>query len=288
MGKLKLRAHPIGTPAAADCFARVCFRREKARGYRGNPFPLAMAFFLSPPARVCVSRLIRAHTFGRLLVTGIFSLGVATAAETGAKAAAPAAPLVWKLDNLQSVAGQTPAVEGAPKIGRGATGAAAAQFDGKADGLIFPVNPLAGLGQFTVEILFSPAVDGEPEQRFFHAQDEAGRRMLIELRLNKAGEWWLDTYLKPVEGNGLALIDPKKVHPAGRWYWAALRYDGKTMSSFVNGQKELEGELAFEPMGAGQASLGVRLNRVYWFKGAIREVRFHPAALPPEKLQKGE
>ncbi|MEO7412644.1 MAG: LamG-like jellyroll fold domain-containing protein [Opitutaceae bacterium] len=181
-----------------------------------------------------------------------------------------------------------PTIEGSPKIIRENSGAMAAHFDGKADGFIVPVNPLAGLSQFTIEILFSPAADGAVEQRFFHAEDTAGRRALIELRLNKAGEWWLDTYLKPLAGNGLPLIDPKKVHPVDKWYWAALRYDGKTMSSFVNGQKELEGELAFEPMGTGQASVGVRLNRVYWFKGAIREVRFHSTAVAPDRLQKSE
>jgi Concanavalin A-like lectin/glucanases superfamily len=247
-----------------------------------------MAFFVSSARWVRVRRSILLQAIPGLLVANSFFLGAVDAAEAGTKNAAPAAPLVWKLDGLKSVGGQTPAWEGAPKIVRVASGVAGVQFDGKADGLIFPVNPLAGLAQFTVEILFSPAVDGEPEQRFFHAQDEAGRRVLIELRLNKEGEWWLDTFLKPIAGNGLPLIDAKKVHPAGRWYWAALRYDGKTMSSFVNGQKELEGELAFEAMGAGQASVGVRLNRVYWFKGAIREVRFSPVALAPEKLQKSE
>jgi hypothetical protein len=32
--------------------------------------------------------------------------------------------------------------------------------------------------------------------------------------------------------------------------------------------------------------VGVRQNKVYWFKGAIKEVRFTPAALAPEKLQR--
>ena len=32
--------------------------------------------------------------------------------------------------------------------------------------------------------------------------------------------------------------------------------------------------------------LGVRQNKVYWFKGAIAEVRFHDTALPDEQLQR--
>ena len=50
--------------------------------------------------------------------------------------------------------------------------------------------------------------------------------------------------------------------------------------------KELERAAKFERFGPGQTSLGVRQNRVYWFKGAIREVRFHDEAVAVEKLQR--
>ena len=120
-----------------------------------------------------------------------------------------------------------------------------------------------------------------------HAQDAAGRRALIELRLDGKGGWWLDTYLGgAAAGSGTTLIDPKRVHPTGRWYWAALRFDGKKMTDFVNGAPELEGDATWGPMGEGKISLGVRQNKVYWFKGAIREVRFTPVVLPAEKLQR--
>ena len=36
---------------------------------------------------------------------------------------------------------------------------------------------------------------------------------------------------------------------------------------------------------AGKTSLGVRQNLVYWFKGSLREVRFHPVALASAALQ---
>ena len=39
-------------------------------------------------------------------------------------------------------------------------------------------------------------------------------------------------------------------------------------------------------MAAGQVSLGVRQNKVYWFKGGIREVRWHATALKAEQLQR--
>lgn len=199
---------------------------------------------------------------------------------------ATVAPTVWRLDNLKEIGGQIPVIEGAPKIETDRAGGPAVIFDGKRDGLFFPVNPLAGWSRFTIEILFSPAGDGPVEQRFLHAQDEVGRRALIETRLNRSGGWWLDTFLRSGSLPGFTAIDPKKVHATDRWYWAAMSYDGKVMTSFVNGEKQVEGEVRFDPMGPGQISLGVRLNRVSWFKGAIREVRFHPAALTPSALQR--
>jgi hypothetical protein len=60
---------------------------------------------------------------------------------------------------------------------------------------------------------------------------------------------------------------------------------GKHRTHFINGEKELEADGEFGPMAAGQISLGVRQNKVCWFKGSIREVRFHPAALAEEILQ---
>jgi hypothetical protein len=58
------------------------------------------------------------------------------------------------------------------------------------------------------------------------------------------------------------------------------------MAHYVNGEKELESPGAFVAFGRGQTSLGVRQNKVFWFKGMIAEVRFHPEALPEEKLQR--
>jgi len=192
---------------------------------------------------------------------------------------------VWKLDQASTVGGLTPSLIGTPRVVE-EDGAKAMVFDGAHDGILLPAVPLAGWKAFTVEILFRPAEGGLAEQRFVHVQDNATKwRLMIETRLDAKGGWWLDTYLG---GNAspLTLIEPKLVHPTDRWYWAALRYDGKHMTSFVNGAKELEGDVAFGPMGAGQTSLGVRQNKVFWFKGAIREVRFSPTALADEKLQR--
>jgi hypothetical protein len=193
---------------------------------------------------------------------------------------------IWRLDSLEKIGGHPVTVEGAPHlIDEG--GAKVMTFDGLKDGVFVPAIPFAGAKAFTIEILFRPAEGGPEAQRFVHAEDTAGARAMIETRVDGKGHWWLDTFLLSAgKTDGLPLIDAKLVHPTNRWYWAALRYDGKTMTSYVNGEKELTGEIAIAPFVGGKISLGVRQNKVYWFKGAIREVRFHTEAVAPEELQR--
>lgn len=188
--------------------------------------------------------------------------------------------VVWEVNHLDRIGGNPVTVVGAPVVTNGAV-----VFDGRGDGLFLNANPLEGMAAFTVEILFSPAADGGTEQRFLHLEDDAGRRLLIEIRLDGTGGWWLDTFLRDGESKR-PLIDPLRVHRAGQWTWAALRYDGKIMAHYVNGLKEREGAVAFGPMTAGRTSLGVRQNRMYWYKGAIREVRFTRGALREDQLQR--
>ena len=203
-------------------------------------------------------------------------------AAVAAQAAAPA-PITWHIDQTAKIGAAATTALGEPKVVTDAAGKAV-HFNGSTDGLLMAENPLAGWAQFTVEVLFQPEEGGLPEQRFVHIQDPE-RRVMIETRLDGKGGWWLDTFLGS-SGKGQPLIDPKQVHPTGRWYWAAVTFDGKHMTHYVNGEKELEADTTFGPMTAGQISLGVRQNKVYWFKGSIREVRFSPAALAADKLQR--
>lgn len=197
-----------------------------------------------------------------------------------------AAETVWRLDNLKQIDEHALTVVGAPRVEE-TDGARALAFDGVKDGIFIPSIPFAGARQFTIEVLFNPAKGGPPEQRFFHAADGHDARALIETRLDGQGQWWLDTYLVAgLASRGVALMNRDFKHPTDRWYWVALRYDGRTMAHFVNGALELEGRGVFVPFGEGQISLGVRQNKIHWFKGMIREVRFHTEALPEEKLQR--
>jgi hypothetical protein len=59
-----------------------------------------------------------------------------------------------------------------------------------------------------------------------------------------------------------------------------MTYDGERFRSFVNGVEQGSAEVKLTPNGPGKTSIGVRQNRVYHFKGAMREARFSRRALP--------
>ncbi|MGD1030604.1 MAG: LamG-like jellyroll fold domain-containing protein [Opitutaceae bacterium] len=189
---------------------------------------------------------------------------------------------VWRADEFLAPGGIASEILGRPKISRDAAGPYAL-FDGRSDGFVIPSNPLAGWGEFTVEVLLNPDPAGPQAQRYLHVEDAGGSRLMMELRLTAAGQWALDTFLLS-GASQCALLDEKRLHPAGGWHWAALRYSKGRMESFVDGRKELEGRVDFKPMKAGRTSVGVRLNRVYWYMGAIREIIFHPVAVADSSL----
>lgn len=199
--------------------------------------------------------------------------------------AAKSDSFVWRLENPHVVGGHSTEVLGEP-MSREDVGGRAIFFDGVDDGLFVPVNPLAGATAFTVEILFKPDSAGPDEQRFFHLQDERGNRALLETRMIE-GRWALDTFLSSVDSKQKRiLLDRTKTHPADRWTWVALVYRDGHLTHYIDGVKELDGAVEFPPLAAGRFSLGVRQNKVYWFKGGLREVRFHRTAVPAEELQR--
>jgi hypothetical protein len=218
-----------------------------------------------------------------LMMAVLMAPGHAQTSQPTSQPATEPAAVVWTIDNLQSIGGQAPQVVGAPEVVAGASGKAL-HFNGASDGIFVSTNPIKGVERFTIELLMRPDAGGPREQRFFHVQDEASNRGLMELRMFDNG-WALDAFLL-AGASQKALFDQTKLHPADQWTWVAMEYADGKISSYVNGVKELEGEVTFPPMGTGSISLGVRQNRVSWFKGAIAEVRFHPIALPPEKLRR--
>lgn len=193
--------------------------------------------------------------------------------------------VTWKIDDLKKIGGNPVTVLGAPQVIKTGKGKAIL-FDGARDGIFLDTNPLAGASEFTVEAIFRPDAGGEKEQRWFHIEDTENTesRILLETRL-VGNEWFLDTFIKSGE-NRLPLYAENFKHPTGAWYRVALVFDGQEMRHYVNGRLELAGKIQIKPLGRGMTSIGVRMNKVYWFKGAVRKVRLTPRALSPGEFMK--
>jgi len=178
-------------------------------------------------------------------------------------------------------------VDGSPRVVATEFGLAV-EFDGVDDRLVLATDPLRDADEFTIEMLFLP-LDVYPrsaEPRVLHLEGpgDADRRVTMELRLNDRHQWYLDTFLKSELGQ-LALIEPSLVHPTGHWQHAALVYARPHMTTYVNGHRELEGTVDFQPIAPdARLSIGARLNRVHWFAGRIALVRVTRRSLAPAEF----
>lgn len=218
-------------------------------------------------------------------ITAAFFLLIFVSSVFAQKAERVEKSVVWKINNLKKIGGNNVTVLGNPQIIETEKGKAIL-FDGVDDGIVIDNNPVYGWREFTIEAVFRPDGGGAKEQRWFHIEDEenAESRALLETRL-VGDEWFADTFIKSGE-NRLPLFAENFKHPLGLWYTIALVFDGKEMRHYVNGRLELAGNLTIKPLGRGKTSIGVRMNKVYWFKGAVRETRFTNRALAADELLK--
>jgi hypothetical protein len=168
------------------------------------------------------------------------------------------------------------------------------EFNGVDDALFIDAHPLAGAREFTWEVIFRPERGGQPEQRFFHLQERdpnTGRdstaRMLFELRVID-GQWYLDSFVGSDRTRSRTLIDRTKLHSLGEWHHAAAVYDGRVFRNYVDGGEQGQSAVEFAPQGEGRASVGVRINRVSYFKGSIFLGRMTRQALSPAEFVKVE
>jgi hypothetical protein len=212
-------------------------------------------------------------------------------------AAPAAAQEVWRFDQTASVGGHATKVLGAPKVIDTAIGKAVA-FNGVDDALFFDVHPLAGAATWTWEMIFKPDADGKPEQRIFHLQsvdpatgtDIANERMLFEIRIvagadGKQAQWCLDSFAT-AGGQSRTLLNCEKLHPFGPWYRVTAVFDGKMLHNYVGDELQGEGELNLPPERPGRASVGTRIDKRDYYKGAMYEARFTRKALTPDEFLK--
>ena len=151
------------------------------------------------------------------------------------------------------------------------------------------VVPLAGAATYTWEAIFRPD-GGSAEQRWFHLDQNPAtgsdddNRMLFEIRAID-GRWCLDAFNKsgPVQK---ALLNRQHLHALGAWYHVAAVYDGKEFRSYIDGVQDGAAEVHLVAQDAGRTSVGVRINKVFYFKGAVRMARFTRRALAPSEFLK--
>jgi putative heme-binding domain-containing protein len=194
---------------------------------------------------------------------------------------------VWLFDRTDNIGGYQTTVLGHPLVIDSAVGKAV-QFDGVDDALDIDNHPLAGAETFTFEAIFRPD-GGEIEQRWFHLSErdpttglDTDNRMLFEIRV--AGDkWFLDSYSQSGSASK-ALMNRTALHPLGVWHHVASVYDGKEFTNYVDGVREGGAEIHLLPHGRGHASVGMRINRVFYFKGAVHIARFTRRALTPAEF----
>jgi hypothetical protein len=224
--------------------------------------------------RVCACALVAAFLAALMLVF----------------AAPPEDSVTWRLDRIDQIGGHPTTVLGHPRVIETPAGKAI-QFNGVDDAIYVDVHPLAGAETFTWEVIFRPDAGGAAEQRFFHLQErdpktgaDTDTRMLFEIRLI-GDQWALDSFALSDRG-ALALLDRTKLHTLGVWHAAAAVYDGHEFRNYVDGILQGSGPLHLTPQGTGHTSIGTRINRVNYFRGAVLEARMTRHALAPSEFLK--
>lgn len=187
--------------------------------------------------------------------------------------------LEWQVANLLHSKNAT--ISGNPKTISSPYGTAVL-FNGKNDGIFLDTLPLKNMEEFTIEMLVRFDSGGGFEQRFFHSGAIQKDRALLEMRSN-ADTWYFDGFV--MSGNQeIPLISPELLHPLNDWYHVAFTVKDGNQATFVNGIKELEGDIKFTPILNGKTSIGVRQNKISWFKGAIYKLKITNRVLQPSEF----
>lgn len=199
-------------------------------------------------------------------------------------------PEIWTFDRLDKIGGLRTTIVGHPRVIKTPLGKAV-QFNGVDDALFIPEHPLAGAETFTFEAIFRPERGGAPEQRWFHLAEQDPKtgqdtetRFLFEIRVI-GDQWCLDAFVHTPTANQ-ALLYRNLLHPLDVWHHVAMVYDGKEFSSYVNGVLQGKAAVHFAPEGPGHSSVGVRINKMFYFKGSVRQARFTRRALMPDQFLK--
>lgn len=189
---------------------------------------------------------------------------------------APKDVIEWKIAELPCV----DSVMGHPTIVETVLGKAV-RFDGVGDAFFLKENPLIGNKEMTIEFIFKPEGNAPFAQRFLHAGELKGPRVMFETRVTPENMWYFDAHTAIEGGKSRTLIDEKLLHPTDKWYNVTLIVYKNMVVTYVNGSPQLWGALDFEPFSRGITSIGVRQNKVNWFKGVMYKIKVTPQAILP-------
>jgi hypothetical protein len=232
-------------------------------------------------------------TFKIILRGSVAALAILAALQLGSRSdpvmSQPTESVMWTFDRLENIGGHKTTVLGQPKVIESPVGKAV-EFDGVDDALFIDNHPLAGAKTFTWEAIFRPD-GGQREQRWFHLSEQdpqtgadTNNRMLFEIRVVD-DQWYLDSFIQSGTENK-ALMNRQAMHPLGAWYHVASVYDGREFRNYVDGVQEGSAQLQLAPHGPGHTSVGVRINKVFYFNGAVHLARFTRRALSPSEFLK--
>ena len=228
-----------------------------------------------------------------IIHSSVAALAILAALQLGSRSdpvmSQPKEGVMWTFDRLENIGGHKTTVLGQPKVIESPIGKAV-EFDGVDDALFIDHHPLAGAKTFTWEAIFRPD-GGQREQRWFHLSEQdpqsgadTDNRMLFEIRVVE-DQWYLDSFIQSGT-ESKALMNRQALHPLKAWYHVASVYDGREFRNYVDGAQEGSALLQLAPHGAGHTSVGVRINKVFYFKGAVRLARFTHRALSPSEFLK--
>ena len=226
-----------------------------------------------------------------ILHSSVAALAILAALQIGSRSgpvmSQPTEGVMWNFDRLENIGGHKITVLGQPKVINSPFGKAV-EFDGVDDALFINNHPLAGARTFTWEAIFRPD-GGQREQRWFHLSEQdpqtgadIDNRMLFEIRVVD-DQWYLDSFIQSGT-ESKALMNRQALHQLGKWYHVASVYDGQEFRNYVDGVQEGSAQLSLAPHGPGHTSVGVRINKVFYFKGAVHLARFTRRALSPSEF----
>jgi hypothetical protein len=199
---------------------------------------------------------------------------------------------IWELNSLKKIGGHEVQVFGNPEVVKTDLGKAM-KFDGVDDRILVDNNPISGAKEFTVEVIFKAdaAYEVSNQPRFIHFQDPGDslqKRVMVELRLTPDNKWYLDGYMETDAGNK-TLVNRTLTHPLGNWDHVALTFNGNTFTTYVNGVKEMTGQVPWKNKlvnETGKVSVGGRMNEINYYKGFIKTLKVTQKALEPGQFMK--